>query len=94
MEMASTYEGAPTDFHNPAAILAKSPMAVKEKARFTNRYFATYATLGASKPCNSLSHRFVGDSEPPGDRQAAHAKLLKSKGLRRDLLVDRRGARF
>jgi hypothetical protein len=32
MEMASTHETAPTDFHNPAVILAKPPMAVKEKA--------------------------------------------------------------
>jgi hypothetical protein len=44
--MASTHEGAPTDLHNPAAILAKSPMAVKEKACFTPRYCATFAAVG------------------------------------------------
>jgi hypothetical protein len=32
--MASTHVGAPADFLNPRAILAKSPMAVKEEHPF------------------------------------------------------------
>jgi hypothetical protein len=50
--------------------------------------------LDAPKPSNGLGHRLVGDPEPPGDRRVAQTKLLKLKGLRRDLLVDRRRCRI
>jgi len=44
--MASTHETAPTAFHNPAAILAKPPMAVKEKACFTPSIFCYLCDVG------------------------------------------------
>ena len=49
--------------------------------------------LDAPKPSNSSGHSLVGDPEPLRDGQAAHFNLLKLNGLRRDFLIDWRGAR-
>ena len=46
----------------------------------------------APKPSNGLSHRLVGDAEPPGNNRTVQAELLKVLCPSGDFLIGRCGA--
>jgi hypothetical protein len=49
---------------------------------------------GLAAPRYRLGHRFVGDTQSPGDRRAAHTKLFKASRLGRYPLIRRKFIRI